>query len=342
MSCATILGDPNNEHRNDDFFENMLALLSIIVLFLLAWLLFDDHFTFGQGYIIQQFGLIVPDDKGFDNLGFSPTNALGLLAGVCLGEAVRNIVHLFEPIIEDAVANDLERKNTWVALDPMTHASAEICALVYDLDSRTSRITMTAFAAIHQLDDDQKNSVLALFDKRSKNFKRLPSLLKPIRNVLTNDSRVSVAFFEQIVKVGVASGHIDPRYIDRLKMLARALGIEDSKAQNILDTNGFTAYRQQFENAQSQQQYRSSYSDKSGQQNYRHRATEPLNETEKHLAVLGLKKGASRKQIKSAYRKMAKKYHPDLLKSKNLNEAQMADAAKTMLEINAAYEWLEG
>jgi len=39
---------------------------------------------------------------------------------------------------------------------------------------------------------------------------------------------------------------------------------------------------------------------------------------------------------------MAKKYHPDLLKSKNLNEAQMADAAKTMLEINAAYEWLEG
>lgn len=49
--------------------------------------------------------------------------------------------------------------------------------------------------------------------------------------------------------------------------------------------------------------------------------------------VLGLSPGASEEEIKAAYRRLAKKYHPDLHPGDQ-------EAAKKMQEINAAYEAL--
>ena len=48
--------------------------------------------------------------------------------------------------------------------------------------------------------------------------------------------------------------------------------------------------------------------------------------------VLGIKPGASKKEIKRAYRKMAKKLHPDLNKS--------LEAEVKFKKINQAYEFL--
>jgi molecular chaperone DnaJ len=54
----------------------------------------------------------------------------------------------------------------------------------------------------------------------------------------------------------------------------------------------------------------------------------------RYYEVLGVKKGASDKEIKSAYRKLSKKYHPDI------NPGD--DAKEKMAEINEAYEILTG
>lgn len=50
--------------------------------------------------------------------------------------------------------------------------------------------------------------------------------------------------------------------------------------------------------------------------------------------VLGVSRNASQDEIKQAYRKLAKKYHPDL-------HPRDAEAARKMQEINAAYEQLQ-
>ena len=50
--------------------------------------------------------------------------------------------------------------------------------------------------------------------------------------------------------------------------------------------------------------------------------------------VLGLERGASDEEVKKAYRRLAKKYHPDA----NPGDAE---AARKMQEINAAYEQIK-
>ena len=52
-----------------------------------------------------------------------------------------------------------------------------------------------------------------------------------------------------------------------------------------------------------------------------------------YYEILGVKKGASDKEIKQAYRKLARKYHPDVNPSDQSAEAKFK-------EINAAYEVL--
>ena len=51
-------------------------------------------------------------------------------------------------------------------------------------------------------------------------------------------------------------------------------------------------------------------------------------------SVLGLSPGASQEEVKRAYRRLAKKYHPDL----NPGDAE---AARKMQQINAAYELIQ-
>ena len=66
-----------------------------------------------------------------------------------------------------------------------------------------------------------------------------------------------------------------------------------------------------------------------------------MSDKDKMFNIMGLSVGADAKQIKSAYRKLARKYHPDILASQNLSAAKLEAANKRMKEINTAHDWLE-
>lgn len=54
--------------------------------------------------------------------------------------------------------------------------------------------------------------------------------------------------------------------------------------------------------------------------------------------ILGVKQGASQEEIKSAYRKLVKQYHPDQFRDNPLQEL----AQEKLAEINKAYDMLKG
>lgn len=80
------------------------------------------------------------------------------------------------------------------------------------------------------------------------------------------------------------------------------------------------------------------------QRTYQHRKADagrtanPLKS--QHLSVLGLHEPVDLIEVKSAYRRLAKTYHPDRFAAAKYSDAARASAAEKMRDVNAAYDWL--
>lgn len=61
----------------------------------------------------------------------------------------------------------------------------------------------------------------------------------------------------------------------------------------------------------------------------------------KHSAALGVDENASMAEIKKAYRKLVKEYHPDKMASESMPKEYMDFANQKIREINEAYEYLK-
>ena len=57
--------------------------------------------------------------------------------------------------------------------------------------------------------------------------------------------------------------------------------------------------------------------------------------------ILGVNKDDDMSVIKKAYRKLVRKYHPDIIKSQGKDEAYMKEATAKTQEINQAYEMIK-
>ena len=60
----------------------------------------------------------------------------------------------------------------------------------------------------------------------------------------------------------------------------------------------------------------------------------------RHLEILGLTLDATEAEIKSGYRRLVKKYHPDILRSQGLPENEMRHAQRVLGQVIESYEWL--
>lgn len=66
--------------------------------------------------------------------------------------------------------------------------------------------------------------------------------------------------------------------------------------------------------------------------------TKVVKEQDESYAILGIKEDATPDDIKSAYRALTRKYHPDMLMSQGLPPEYIATASEKMKRINVAYE----
>ncbi len=101
------------------------------------------------------------------------------------------------------------------------------------------------------------------------------------------------------------------------------------------------SHTEYFKRRQEQAWSRSSYGRRRAKQTQHQQSYgAPMDDAATHLAVLGLEGRPPHKTIKSAYRKLARQFHPDTLMSQNLSAAKLAKSEARMTQINIAYDWL--
>lgn len=119
---------------------------------------------------------------------------------------------------------------------------------------------------------------------------------------------------------------------------------EDKQIRLILAEMGISEYeyisiKRSF-TRESYDYYQGSYQGTSGQRgNTGYQSQVDL--TKKYCQVLGVSEDASMSDIKKAYRKLAKEYHPDKMASQSMPEEYISFANKKIAEINEAYEYLK-
>lgn len=67
---------------------------------------------------------------------------------------------------------------------------------------------------------------------------------------------------------------------------------------------------------------------------------QPSGPRENYLRTLGLRGSITKSEIKRAYRKLAKRYHPDQFAAHHHSTSDRECAAEKMVALNEAYDWL--
>lgn len=185
---------------------------------------------------------------------------------------------------------------------------------------------------------------LDIFNAQMRHPERLSVILRPFLNQYGTGSAIAETLIFGMCKVALADRSASHAEIRLIIGVAKRLGLHVFDVSRIVNSagiqlnDGFSASVKSWqERMRAGAQYDSGQSSGSNQTN-----SKPWqSERDTHLATLGLPADASLKDAKTAWRKLAKKYHPDKLISQNLPTDEMAKAEAMMQAINKAYDWLK-
>ena len=185
---------------------------------------------------------------------------------------------------------------------------------------------------------------LDVFNTQMRHPQRLSAVLNPFINQYGLGSTIAETLIFGMCKVALADGSVSVAEIRLIDRAAHRLGLHPIDTRRIIASagvridDGFSRHDKSWqERMRDGTSWGSQQNSGSGTQN----DTPWRSERETHLATLGLPANASSADAKSAWRKLAKKYHPDKLISQNLPADEMAKAEAMMQTINEAYDWLK-
>ena len=146
--------------------------------------------------------------------------------------------------------------------------------------------------------------------------------------------------YEMLWGVAAADEFLDPAEERLLHRAALALGFDDSMFfyyRRIHAGDFRSGHSSRDGYGGSRQGHRESGGYGSGYGSYR-QPPRTESELEKAYSKLGCSASDSDDQVRAAYRKQAMRYHPDRLRAEGLPEGMLAQANKSMAEINAAWD----
>ncbi|MGL4345989.1 MAG: TerB family tellurite resistance protein [Cellulosilyticaceae bacterium] len=217
--------------------------------------------------------------------------------------------------------------------NPMVASIMALAAIVAKTDGA---ITKEEIALVKQfvtkhfgIMGDELNSYAEAFDYGKEHPEAYAEFA---RFVATYSNRMDVVrvIAYLLVSVAMQDGNISESEDMRLREILAQMGLSEYEYRSI--KNSFT---HEYDN--------SGYTGYSGGGGY-NSAQSGMSQSaliKKHSEVLGVSECATMSEIKKAYRKLVKEYHPDKLASESMPEDYIAFANQKIIEINEAYEYLK-
>lgn len=150
--------------------------------------------------------------------------------------------------------------------------------------------------------------------------------------------------YQDVVTLAVSKNCANDNTMQRIFMSAYQAGLRVDEFLKIIDRFNLGDIWDGLSPDQARTRAKASTDEKGRQNGYgsryhsgQYQQNSGESERERKLALFGLKATANLKDIKKAYRKLAKKYHPDR-NTKSVKSEKLA--TERMAEINLAYEWL--
>ena len=150
---------------------------------------------------------------------------------------------------------------------------------------------------------DQRAFAIQVFNHAKDDNNSFRDYASQLSSLLSNNQSALVMFYELLFELSMADGHLDPAEEEILSQAIPIFG---------LDPDLFNLNKRKF-GADISDAY----------------------------AVLGVTKDMSYKEIKTAYQRKRKEFHPDTLLSKGLPEELLEKAKDKFIEIQSAFEEIE-
>ncbi len=194
-----------------------------------------------------------------------------------------------------------------------------LIAKVAKADGRVSELEAELIGnALDDLSVDYVNSkeargYLKEIFNRNKESTNLEYILNNLYAIIYNDYDKRVKIVEFLLNIAFIDGHLDEREAVMMREIASGLKIKNEDYERFFAS--FNSY-------------------------YKERSAQPRQDTklESAYSLLKADKNDSDEEIKRKYKEALKKYHPDIIRGKGLEEDFVELATKKLQEINGAYE----
>ena len=150
---------------------------------------------------------------------------------------------------------------------------------------------------------DQRAFAIQVFNHAKDDDNSFRDYASQLSSLLSNNQSALVMFYELLFELSMADGHLDPTEEEILRQAIPIFGLEP----DLFNLN--------------KRKFGADISDA--------------------YAVLGVTKDMSYKEIKTAYQRKRKEFHPDTLLSKGLPEELLEKAKDKFIEIQSAFEEIE-
>jgi len=180
------------------------------------------------------------------------------------------------------------------------------------LEAQLVGIMFDDISAVFPEPEKTKNILKQIFNEEKDRSDNIEDIAHSLAHAIKNNKAQQQQFMGFLIQLAFIDGEVSKSEEEILSLIAQAMEF---------DPNAYHAIFDQFEKIMANVQ--------------------PKANIEDAYKLLGVSKDDDMKVIKKAYRKLVRKYHPDIIASQGKSETYMKEATVKTQEINQAYEMIE-